>query len=170
VNHRQRLFVAEYLVDADRSAAAIRAGYSTVRATRQGHELMQNPEIGYAIVMAQRARSRRTGITRERVLVELARLAFADLARIAGWNDSGFVVKPLEEMSDDDAAAIAELGADREGSRVQVRLHDKGFALELLARHCGLYDDAPGETASSARARLMAVLEPYLAAADRAEG
>ncbi len=166
MNRRQRRFAAEYLVDADRTAAAIRAGYRPDRATRQGYELMRNPEVSYAIAGAQHARSQRTGITRERVLLELARVAFADFARIATWSASEISVKRLQKLSDGDAAAIAELKAsDRAGRQIAVRLHDKGAALEMLARHCGLYDAGSAEAAPSGRARLLARLRPYLEAA-----
>lgn len=163
MNYRQRRFAAEYLVDADRSAAAVRAGYSLKRATRRGHELMRNNEVGYAIAMAQRARSLRTGITRERVLLELARIAFADLGRLVSWSGTHFSVKRLAQLSDDEAAAIAEVkSGDRDGERVALGLHDKGAALEILARHCGLYDAGGPEAAQSGRARLLARLRPYL--------
>jgi phage terminase small subunit len=162
VNHRQRRFANEYLIDADRRAAAIRAGYRAGRAVRQGSELMHNPEVAYAVAMAQRARSLRTGITKERVLVELARIAFADLARIVTWSATHYAVTGL---GDDDAAAVAELSAsERGGGRIAVRLHDKSFALESLARYCGLYENGPGDAAPSGRDRLRAVLRPYLEA------
>ncbi len=169
MNHRQRRFAAEYLIDADRSAAAVRAGYRPDRATRQGCELMHNPEVNYAIAMAQRARSLRTGITRERVLIELARIAFADMARLASWSDAGFVVKRLQKLADDDAAAIAEVKSDATGRRVAIALHDKGAALEILARHCGLYDAGAGAPRPSGRERLMARIKPYLDAAEGQE-
>jgi phage terminase small subunit len=169
MNQRQRRFAAEFLLDADRRAAAVRAGYRPDRATRQGCELMHNPQVGYAIAMAQRQRSLRTGITRERVLLELARIAFADLARLASWGDGGLLVKRLEELGDADAAAIAEVKSDGAGRPLALQFHDKGSALEILARYCGLYDPGAGEAKPSGRERLMARLKPYLEAAAREE-
>jgi len=162
MNHRQRRFAAEYLIDADRAAAAVRAGYRPRRAAQQGCLLMRNAEVGYAIALAQRARSRRTGVTRERVLLELARIAFADLGRLVEWSGTGAAVKDLAALGDDEAAAIAELkSGGGEGRRVALGLYDKGAALELLARQCGLYDGDAGARAPTGRARLMARLRPY---------
>jgi len=167
MNHRQRRFTSEYLVDADRGAAAVRAGYSRERAAIQACELMRNPQIAHAIARAQRARELRTGITRERVLVELARIAFADLARFAEWDARDLTVK-LEDLREEDAAAIAEIRTDPTGQRVAVQFFDRGAALELLARHCGLFDDGAGEAPSSGRERLLARLRPYFEAAEEA--
>jgi phage terminase small subunit len=161
---RERRFVAEYLVDANRTAAARRAGFGPSCGTRV-FKLMQNPEIRYAIAKAQRDRARRAGVTRERVLLELARLAFADLARVASWRDGEVALKPLDRLTDDEAAAIMELAAaDADGGAIGVRLHDKDFALEILARHYGLYADGAAEPIPSGHERLMAVLKPYIEA------
>ncbi|MDU7531428.1 MAG: terminase small subunit, partial [Klebsiella sp.] len=42
---KQRLFVDEYLIDLNATQAAIRAGYSTRRATEIGYQLLQRPEV-----------------------------------------------------------------------------------------------------------------------------
>ncbi len=163
---RQRRYAAEYMLDADRGAAAIRAGYSRSGATNRACLLMRDAEVAAMIAREQRARERRTGVTRERVLMELARIAFADLARFAAW-DAGDLRVKLDQLRDDDAAAIAELRLDPKGQRPAVQFFDKGEALELLARHCGLYDDPANEPHASGRERLMARLRPYLEAAVR---
>ncbi|HCF4311772.1 TPA: terminase small subunit, partial [Pseudomonas aeruginosa] len=42
---KQRLFVDEYLLDLNATQAAIRAGYSTRRATEIGYQLLQRSEV-----------------------------------------------------------------------------------------------------------------------------
>jgi phage terminase small subunit len=54
-------------------------------------------------------RAARLGITPERVLLEYARIAFADLRHIVEWGPEGLVIKPLKEISPDDTAAISEI-------------------------------------------------------------
>ncbi len=49
---KQRLFVDEYLLDLNATQAAIRAGYSTRRATEIGYQLLQRPEVAQAIQAA----------------------------------------------------------------------------------------------------------------------
>jgi phage terminase small subunit len=162
MNRRERRFVAEYLIDADRVAAAIRAGYKPSRARQRASALMQNPELRFALQKAQRAQGVRTGITRERVLRELARIAFADLARMMGWTETDLAPLPWARLGADDAAAIAGLTAGKDGA-VELKLHDKGFALEILAQYFDLFEDETA-AAPSAKARLMERLKPYLAA------
>ena len=78
----------------------------------------------------------------------------------------GVTLLPLEELAEDDAAAIAGLAFPAAGrGGVQIRLHDKSFALEALARHFGLYDQAAPEADSGgARALLIARIEALAAA------
>ena len=159
---REQRFVDEYLVDADPTKAALRAGYKPNNAKQNGLALLRKPTVRYLIDQRQAERARRFGLTRERVLLEYARIAFGNLGRVARWDGGGVMLGAPAELTDDDAAAIAGLvcGAAPGGGPMRLRLHDKGFALEALAQHFGLYDHgaAQDETAG-ARERLLARIE-----------
>jgi hypothetical protein len=89
-------------------------------------------------------RAARLGITPERVLREYARIAFADLRRVADWGPDGLVLKTPETLSDADAAAISEItAAGTGGRRYRVKLYDKKAALDAIARHLGMFAAAP---------------------------
>jgi len=75
---KQRRFVEEYLVDLNATQAAIRAGYSERTADRIGPELLGKSWVSAAIQEAINQRSRRTEITQDRVLNELAIVAFGE--------------------------------------------------------------------------------------------
>lgn len=77
---RQRLFAEEFTVDFNATQAAIRAGYSEKTAGSIGSENLKKPEIQKMIDEALRERIRRTHITQDRVVLELAAVAFADAA------------------------------------------------------------------------------------------
>ena len=125
------------------------------------------PRFAPAIAAGQAERAARLGLSRERVLREYARIAFADLGRVARWDAAGFALAKLEGISDDDAAAISGLVCGTGGGVLRVRFHEKGFALEALAQYFGLYHDEPPEDAArGARDRLMAIVS---ALAERAE-
>ena len=132
---RQRRFVEEYLIDLDGRHAAIRAGYSP-RTTCAPHKLLRNGEVARAIGDAMAARAKRTGITRERVLEEYARIAFADMRALAEWGPQGGVVLDADGLSDDALAAIALVAEVSGEGKHQFRLErfDKLKALEALAR------------------------------------
>jgi phage terminase small subunit len=146
---KQARFVTEYMIDLNATQAAIRAGYSAKRADAQGYENLRKPEIAAAIARAQAARAERTGITAERVLQEIARLAFVDI-RKAFLPDGS--LKPITALDDDTAAALAGLQVDElwewvDERRVQVgqtkklKLWDKTANLTLLAKHLRLLVD-----------------------------
>ncbi len=141
---RQRRFVDEYLIDLDGKHAAIRAGYPPRVAKDRAYRLLRTPEIADAIAAAMAARSRRTGITRERVLEELARIAFVDWRKLAVWGSEGVELTDSRELSAAETAAVAAVRTDDgwEG-RVDIALHDKRRALDTLARILGLAVDPP---------------------------
>jgi phage terminase small subunit len=82
-------------------------------------------------------RAARLGITPERILQEYARIAFADLRRIADWGPEGLVPKNPETLSEEDAAAISEMVSGAAGYRI--KLYDKKAALDAIARHLGMF-------------------------------
>jgi phage terminase small subunit len=162
---RQRRFVEEYLQDCNAAAAARRAGYSERSAGPLARRLMTNPEITRAIRAAMDERSYRLKLSAERVLLELARIAFSDIGRIIDWSGDALVVEPPGRLSPDDRAAISEIAViPGDGPRkfaVKVKMHDKQQALKLLARHLritGPYSIEHAESPSVAAARIRKLI------------
>ena len=139
MNLRQQFFVLEYLLDLDATAAAIRAGYSPFSAHRQASKLLRQPEIANAIREAMAERARRTGITREAVLDEYAKLVFIEMQLISDWDVDAVSLEPLETSEDTEAAVafLADL-TGRRGRHLPMTVLDKRKALEFLARILGL--------------------------------
>jgi hypothetical protein len=81
------------------------------------------------------------GVTPERVVTELALIAFADLARIAEWGPGWFRMKDSAELAKEDSAAISEVVVGGNGA-TRVKLFDKKAALVLLAQHLQMYERA----------------------------
>ena len=137
---KKAAFVAEYLVDLNAAHAAIRAGYSSKTAASKAHSLKREPGVAAAIATAMAARSRRTGITADRVLREYARIAFADIRSVTRWGSEGLQLVPSAELSADDAAAIVEVSETTQGRQrtLRAKLASKDAALRMLALHCGL--------------------------------
>ena len=93
MTRRQKLFVKEYLKDLNATQAAIRAGYSERTAGSLGQRLLKNVEIQKAIQKAMKKRERNTEITAERVLKEIATIAFAPIDDKLSYRDK---IKALE--------------------------------------------------------------------------
>lgn len=139
---KQKKFVEEYLIDLNATQSAIRAGYSPKTANEQGARLLANVSIQEAISKAMAERSRRTGINQDRIVQELARIAFVKITD---------VVDPDGEIntnaSDDDLACIESYkvedsdSVNGSSSKREVKLASKIKALELLGKHVGMWND-----------------------------
>lgn len=144
----QARFVDEYLVDLNATRAAIRAGYSEKSAAQQGWDLLRNPKV-QALISKKRAElARKTEITAERVLLEIKRIAFANMRDVATWNEYGVQFKNDEDLSDEVSPAVSELSSDvirtKSGEpivKMKVKLHDKMKALDMLGRYLDLFKD-----------------------------
>ena len=138
---KQRRFIKEYLIDLNASQAAVRAGYSAKRANAVGYDLLTNTDIGNAIQQAQSERSARTEVTADRVIKELARIAFVDTRQIFEWGPTGVRLRPSNELSDDEAAIVADISeiTSEIGGGIKIKRYDKLKALDLLGRHLGMF-------------------------------
>lgn len=142
---KQAAFVREYLVDKNATQAAIRAGYSPKTARSIGEENLSKPDIRAAIDAGLADLASRVGITAERVLRERARIAFFDPRKLL---DAEGNPKPMHELDDDTAAAIAGVeviemkgGAEIPGVLSLVkkyRLAAKDTSLAALEKYLGL--------------------------------
>ncbi|CAJ0860534.1 hypothetical protein AMST5_01311 [freshwater sediment metagenome] len=144
---KQERFVSEYLKDLNATASYKRAGYDArgKSAEVNAARLLGNARVAAAIAAAKAERSGRMMITAERVLTELARLAFSDIGQIFNGDGS---MKPLSEMNEDARRAIVGLEVseirDNDGVVIgyikKIKLADKLSALEKIGKHIGLFD------------------------------
>lgn len=143
LTNKQRRFVDEYLKDLNATQAAIRAGYSEKTAGQIGERLLKKVEIQQAISERMKEREQRTGITQDRVLSELAKIAFGDKRSLMEWGPSGVKLKDSNTLSDDQAAQVSEVSESvtNAGGTLKLKTHDKVKALELLGRHLGMFKD-----------------------------
>lgn len=139
----QKRFVDEYLVDLNAEAAAIRAGYSARGARRAACRNMQHAGVKQGIQVGKERRAERMQVTQDMVLRELAAIGFTTMADVCRWSGDTLELLDSGMLSPEQAAAIAEISetTTTRGGTVRVKLHSKLKALEMLARHVGLYDD-----------------------------
>lgn len=138
---RQR-FVDEYLIDLNGTQAAIRAGYSVKTAQEQASRLLSNVIVQEAISKKMAERSKRTGVNQDRVVLELAKIAFVRMTDVVDSNG-----RIRSDASDDDLSCIESIKykeSDNEfGGSVEreVKIASKMKALELLGKHLGMWND-----------------------------
>lgn len=145
---KQKRFCEEYMVDLNATQAAIRAGYSKKTAYSMGHEnLKKNALLSYIRILTL-ARSLRTKITADRVLQELAKIAFAEegektkdklkaLEMLADYLISGYRGwKPLFGMVNQNP--LEAIAVDKEESELLYKeLEEKVKAYEREATRTG---------------------------------
>lgn len=142
MTQKQKRFVEEYLIDLNATQAAIRAGYSPQTARDIGCENLTKPNIQNAIGKAMAERSKRTGINQDRVISELAKIAFIKMTDVVDANG-----RIKSGASSDDLACIESIkykeSESETGSSVEreVKVASKLKALELLGKHLGMFTD-----------------------------
>lgn len=140
---KQHRFVEEYLIDLNATQAAIRAGYSANTAEQQASRLLSNVKVRAHIDERMAELSRRTGVNQERIIRELARIAFVNAPDVIDFDDASI----RSDISEDDTAAIASVKVktiptqDGEGVEREVRFADKLKALELLGKRYAMWTD-----------------------------
>lgn len=141
LTEKQQRFVDEYMVDLNATQAAIRAGYSVKTAEQQGYQLVHKTSVAAAIAKAKAALSKKTGITQERILRELAKIGFSNIKDVVTWDDKGIHLKPSNEVDGDMLQSVTETYLPSGGVKTEVKAHDKTKALEMLGKHLGMWVD-----------------------------
>mgnify|MGYP004472327801 CR=1 FL=1 len=139
LTEKQQRFCDEYLIDLNATQAAIRAGYSPKTACEQASRLLANVKVQEVIAVKMAIRSKRTGINQDRVLMEIAKMAFVNIDDVIDLNTA----QVKETATKEDLACIqsVKIKPTEYGTEREVRMCDKKSNLELLGRHLGMFKD-----------------------------
>lgn len=136
MTEKQKRFVEEYLIDLNATQAAIRAGYSPKTAQEQGSQNLSKLMVPISQAMAER--SRRTGISQDRVIQELAKIAFVNASDVIDLERA-----TVRDNADREDLACIQSVKVKDGNTLEreVKLADKLRALELLGKHLGMWTE-----------------------------
>lgn len=145
---KQRVFCEEYIIDFNGRQAAIRAGYEPNSASEIASQNLTKLNVQAYLSELMQARSERTAITQDRVLAEIARIAFSDIRK--AFDENNNLLDP-KSWPDDFAPCVSsikvtEVMKDRndESDTVswvkEIKLWDKGKQIELAGRHLGMFE------------------------------
>lgn len=136
---KQKVFVEEYLIDLNATQAAIRAGYSPDTAQEQSSRLLSNVMVKAAVDKAMAERSRRTGVNADRVLLELAKIGFANITDVVDVDTA----KVREDAKEEDLACIQsiKIKPTEYGTEREIKMYDKKAALVDIGKHLGMFKD-----------------------------
>jgi len=165
---KQAAFCEQYLVDLNAAAAARRAGYSVRYADREGWRMLRKVEIQEKIGVLMAERAKRVGIEADEVLREIARVAYGSLGDFCTWGPEGVVLRDASLVAPEKLRALESIVHTQNagGSSTRVRLKNSVGALEMLARHLGLFDKDKVELVESPHdperlARTLAILQQH---------
>jgi phage terminase small subunit len=158
VTEKQKLFANEYLVDLN-ATRAYKAVYKSVKnddvAAQAGSRLLRNVKVADYISERMKEREKRTEITQDMVLKELASIAFDDIKNYLafktvktqiGVDDDGEPIidyRTVVDMRDSDlidTKNIAELSIGKDG-QFKFKLYCRDNALIQLGKHLGMFTD-----------------------------
>ena len=111
---------------------------------RKAKELLDNGKITARLHELMAPALERAEVTAERIISELANIAFGDLRDVVEWSETGGVkLKNSDTLTPEQAAAISEVAetTTKDGGSKRIKRHDKVKALELLMRHKGMLND-----------------------------
>ena len=136
INERYRLIIDQYLTNGrNQTRAMIAAGYSPHTAQQMSTKVFRRPKFREMLDLREAKLPQITGLSAERTLLEIARVAFFDPRSM--YREDGSL-KPIHEMDADTRAAIASIDID--ALNTKIKTHSKTAALEQAAKHLGLYE------------------------------
>lgn len=142
MTEKQKIFADEYLIDLN-ATRAYRKAYPSVKrdetAAQAGSRMLRNVKVAAYIQERMQERQKRTEITQDRVLQELAAIAFAKATDYAEVKDECVKIKDTKDLDEQQIRAIAGIKEGKFG--IELKLNDKEKALELLGRHLGMFKD-----------------------------
>jgi phage terminase small subunit len=130
----------EYCVDHNGTKAAIRAQYSAKSARTTAYRLLKDDEILAEIREEMKKRTRRAGITIDRIIQEQARIAFSNVTDFVAWKNGDVSVIDSDDIDLERSPALQEV-SKTDGGTIKIKLHDKLAALNKLAENLGMGGD-----------------------------
>jgi len=141
---KEARFCYEYCIDLNATKATIRSGYSKDSARSIGSTLLTKVNIQNKIREIQDDLAAAAGISALRIVKELEKIAFANMASLRdGWmNPTDF-----DLLTDDEKSCIQEISttAGKYGASLKVKFYDKQKALDALATILGFKEPSKNE-------------------------
>ena len=164
MTNAQKRFAEEYLIDLN-ATRAYKVAYPKIKkeetANVNGSRLLRNAKVQEYIAKKIKEREKRTEVTQDKVIRELANIAFAngtDFAQVVEreytkdifdkeGNFKGTEIKKYkcleltntENLTEEQKSAIS--GIKETANGIEIKTADKVKALELLGKHLGMFND-----------------------------
>lgn len=146
LNEKQLLFCKEYLIDFNGSRAAKAAGYSENSAPQTANEILNYPHVQAYLTYLISARAKRLEVTADKVVQEIAKIAFHNVEDLLDYFDGNILFNDLDQMKFPEIIkniTIKETirNGKRMGKVAKIEVYDKVKALELLGKHTAIFTE-----------------------------
>jgi phage terminase small subunit len=147
---KQATFIQNYLITLNATEAAKLSGYSPKTAKAIGSTLLTNVNVAAALKRERARLADRYEVKIDRVLRELARIAFSDMADFMASGPDGSPVLDFSKLTPDQSAVLQEVTVEefrdgrsdrRQVRRTKFRKESKIAALELLGKYLGMFSE-----------------------------
>lgn len=145
MNDQRKRFCDRYFETLNACQSAIDASYSPDTARQIGYNLLQEEEIQEYLQKLRLEYQEKSGINKDRILAEYAKIAFSDIRELyAGDNN----LLDVRQMDDNTAAAVMSVEVDELvaqggvfiGNTKKVKLYNKLAALDALGKVLGVFE------------------------------
>lgn len=115
---------------------------------KTAHELLKNPKVAQRIEELRAEHRERHKVTVDRIVAELALIAFHDPGDFYEWDEKTVTLKPKATLTPEQRRCIAEMSqtVTEAGGTLRLKLHNKVDALEKIGRHLGMFKDVHEHT------------------------
>lgn len=142
----QLRYAEQYIIDFNGTKAAIRAGYAEPSAAQQSSRLLNNAKIQQYLQYLISDRSKRLQVTADKVVQEIAKIAFHNVQDLLDYLDGNVLFSDLEDMEFPEIIKSIEvketlIDGVRVGQIAKIQVYDKVKALELLGKHTALFTE-----------------------------
>lgn len=145
-NLRHEKFCLEYSISLN-ATNAYKAVYGSPKgAENSASKLLGNPKVKARIKELAEKKEAKAEIKSFDVIKELEKLAKAKMIDVFNIDENGYLtIKSIQDIPEECQSAIesiesVSLGGDK-GTVMKIKFHSKIKALELLARHYGMFND-----------------------------
>lgn len=146
LNDKQLLFCKEYLIDFNGSRAAKAAGYSEKSAPTTANDILNYPYVQKYLTYLISARAKRLEVTADKVVQEIAKIAFHNVEDLLDYFDGNVLFNDLDQMKFPEIIkniTIKEItrNGKRFGQIAKIEVYDKVKALELLGKYTAIFEE-----------------------------
>lgn len=116
-------------------------------AYQQGANLLRTPEVAALVEEFEKNIGKKIGIDKDRVLQELAKIAFSNIKDYLLQDENGDTYVDIKGLSRDTAAALSEVtvetaqGLKVSNRKIKVKVADKISALLQIGKHLGMFKE-----------------------------